>query len=82
MKITLFDKEIEIHNVTSLNEFNDKEFNITIDNNPYIIKGENLVLKEFYDNNTSIKITGEIYLIERKNKKQKDNKGFIKKLFS
>ena len=82
MKITLFDKEIEIHNVTSLNEFNDKEFNITIDNNPYIIKGENLVLKEFYDNNTSIKIIGEIYLIERKNKKQKDSKGFIKKLFS
>lgn len=82
MKITLLDNEIEIHNVTSLNEFNDKEFNVTIDNNPYLIKGENLVLKEFYDNNTIIKITGEIYSIERKNKKQKDNKGFIKKLFA
>lgn len=82
MKIIVLNNEIEIHNVTHLNEFNDKEFNITIDNNPYLIKGENLVLKDFYDNNTSIKITGEIYLIERKNKKAKDNKGFIKKLFS
>ncbi len=83
MKMILLDNELEIHNITLLKEFNDKEFYLEIDNTPYHIKGENLVLKEVYDNNASIKISGNIYSIERKNHKEtKEKKSFIKKLFA
>lgn len=82
MKIIILDNEIEIHNVTQLIEFNDNEFYISIDNNLYVIKGKGLILKEFYDNNTKLKISGEIDLFEKKIKKNKENKGFLKKLFA
>lgn len=83
MRIILLDNELEIHNITTLKEFNDKIFLLDIDNTPYEIKGNQLVLKEVYNNNSSIKITGSIYSIEKKNHKEaKDKKSFIKKLFA
>ena len=83
MKITLTSNELEISDITQINSFNDKEFILEIDNTGYIIKGDNLILKEVYNNNTSIKILGNIFLIEKKNHKEnKDKKNFVKKLFS
>ena len=79
----LTDNELEIHNVSNLKEFNDTQFQLEIDNTPYSIHGKGLSLKEVFNNNTSIKITGSVYSIERKNHKEnKDKKGFIKKLFA
>ena len=81
MRMILTDTELEIHNITTLREFNDKCFLLEIDNSLYEIKGEALVLKEVSNNNTSIKITGSIYCIGKKNHKEsKDKKGFLKKL--
>ncbi len=83
MRIILLDNELEVNNITTLKEFNDKIFLLEIDNTPYEIKGNNLILKEVYNNNTSIKITGSIYSIEKKNHKDtKEKKSFIKKLFA
>lgn len=81
MKIILTDNELELHNVTLLNEFNDKEFSLEIESIPYLIKGVNLVLNNVYDNNQTIKITGKINSIEiLKNKDKNEKKGFIKRL--
>lgn len=83
MKLLLTDNELEINNITSLNEFNDKVFILEIDDTPYEIKGDNLVLKEVTNNNSTIKITGSIFSISRKNHKEtKEHKGFLKKLFA
>lgn len=81
MKIILTDNELELHNVTLLKEFNDKEFSLEIESIPYLIKGVNLVLNNVYDNNQTIKITGKINSIEiLKNKDNNEKKGFIKRL--
>ena len=81
MKIILTDNELELHNVTLLKEFNDKEFSLEIESIPYLIKGINLVLNNVYDNNQTIKITGKINSIEILNNKDKnEKKGFIKRL--
>lgn len=78
----IYDNEAIINNITSLKEFNDKMFNISINNEDYIIKGINLELKEVNNENTTIKISGTILAFEKgKHKKEKD-KSFIKKLFS
>ena len=81
MKIILTDNELELHNVTLLKEFNDKEFSLEIESIPYLIKGINLVLNNVYDNNQTIKITGKINSIEiLKNTDKNEKKGFIKRL--
>lgn len=81
MKIILTDNELELHNVTLLKEFNDKEFSLEIESIPYLIKGVNLVLNNVYDNNQTIKITGKINSIEiLKNKDKNEKKSFIKRL--
>lgn len=83
MKLLLTENELEINNITNLNEFNERLFVLEIDNTPYEIKGLGLVLKEVTNNNSTIKITGTIYSISRKNHKEaKENKGFLKKLFA
>lgn len=83
MRLILTDNELEIHNITNLKEFNDKLFTLEIDGVFYEIKGEGLVLKEVFNNNTSIKITGTISAIGKKNHKEnKEKKSFIKKLLA
>lgn len=82
MKLILLDNELEINDVTELKEFSEKLFILEINKELYEIKGEELSLKEVNNNKTNIKITGNIYCIEKKNHKQtKDKKSFIKKLF-
>lgn len=78
----LYSNKAEINNITSLKEFNTTFFTLEIDNQPYIIKGEGLELKEVSNNNSSIIITGVINLIEKKNYVKVKNKSFIKRLFS
>lgn len=83
MRLILTDNELEIHNITNLKEFNDKIFALEIDGDFYEIKGDGLVLKEVFNNNSSIKITGTIYSIGKKNHKEnKEKKSFIKKLLA
>lgn len=82
MKMILSENELEINNVTNLKEFNEQKFILTIDTTLYEIKGDGLELKEVY-NNTSLKISGNIYSIEKKDHKENaEKKSFLKRLFS
>lgn len=83
MKMILSENELEINNVTNLKEFNEQKFILTIDTTPYEIKGDGLELKEVYNNNTSLKISGNIYSIEKKDHRENaEKKSFLKRLFS
>lgn len=83
MKMILSENELEINNVTNLKEFNEQKFILTIDTTLYEIKGDGLELKEVYNNNTSLKISGNIYSIEKKDHKENaQKKSFLKRLFS
>lgn len=83
MKMILSENELEINNVTNLKEFNKQKFILTIDTTLYEIKGDGLELKEVYNNNTSLKISGNIYSIEKKDHKENaEKKSFLKRLFS
>ncbi|HIT43419.1 TPA: YabP/YqfC family sporulation protein [Candidatus Avacholeplasma faecigallinarum] len=83
MKMILSENELEINNVTNLKEFNEQKFILTIDTTLYEIKGDGLELKEVYNNNTSLKISGNIYSIEKKDHKENaEKKSFLKRLFS
>lgn len=83
MKMILSENELEINNVTNLKEFNEQKFILTIDTTLYEIKGNGLELKEVYNNNTSLKISGNIYSIEKKDHKENaEKKSFLKRLFS
>jgi hypothetical protein len=79
--ITLFESEIHINNITQLKEFSENAFNIEINGFLYEIKGSKLLLKEVYNDNKSIKITGEIYGINKKIHPKIKEKSFFKKLF-
>lgn len=82
MKLILTDNELQINDITDIKEFNEQSFLLEIKNELYEIKGENLSLGEMNNNKTNIIITGNIYLIEKKNHKSKKEKNsFIKKLF-
>ena len=83
MKMILSENELEINNVTNLKEFNEQKFILTIDTTLYEIKGDGLELKEVYNNNTSLKISGNIYSIEKKDHRENaEKKSFLKRLFS
>lgn len=83
MKMILSENELEINNVTNLKEFNEQKFILTVDTTLYEIKGDGLELKEVYNNNTSLKISGNIYSIEKKDHKENaEKKSFLKRLFS
>ena len=83
MKMILSENELEINNNINLNEFNEQKFILTIDTTLYEIKGDGLELKEVYNNNTSLKISGNIYSIEKKDHKENaQKKSFLKRLFS
>lgn len=78
----IYDNEATINNISSIKEFNDKIFTISINNEDYLIKGIGLELKEVNNENTTIKISGTILSFEKgKHKKEKD-KSFLKKLFN
>jgi hypothetical protein len=77
----IFDNEIHINNITQLKEFSEAVFNIEINNNLYEVKGNKLLLKEVSNDNKTIKITGEIYSINKKNHSKEKDKSFFKKLF-
>jgi hypothetical protein len=79
--IIIFDNEIHINNITQLKEFSETSFNIEINNTLYGIKGVKLLLKEVYNDNKSIKISGEIIEINKINHPKEKEKSFFKKLF-
>ena len=64
-----------------LKEFSETIFIIEINNTLYEIKGNQLLLKEVFNENKSVKITGEVYSISKKNHIKTKEKNFIKKLF-
>ena len=80
--IVIKDNELEINNITQLKEFNEESFEIEINDKLYEIKGTNLLLKDVYNENKSIRISGVVYSIIQKNHKASDSKSFFKKLFS
>jgi hypothetical protein len=80
--IIIKENELEINNITQLKEFNEESFEIEINDKHYEIKGSNLLLKDVYNENKSIKISGIVYSIILKNHKSTNSKTFIKKLFS
>lgn len=79
---TIYDDSILINNITEIKEFSETIFIIRVSDILYHIIGENLVLKEVSNDNKSIKITGKINSLEKKDKVIKKNKGFLKKLFA
>lgn len=78
---TIYDDQIVINNISEIKEFSDKLFIIKINDDPYEITGENLVLKEVSNDNKTIKITGKVNSVDKKNKQVKKNKSFLKRLF-
>ena len=79
---SIYNDYIIIDNVTLIKEFSEKLFRINIDDIPYEILGENLILHEVTNDNKTIKITGTFISIKVENNKPKQNSSFIKKLFS
>lgn len=79
---TIYDDQIIINNITEIKEFSDQIFIIKVNDIPYQITGNDLVLKEVSNDNKTIKITGTINSVDKKNIQVKKNKGFIKKLFA
>ena len=77
----ILENEIQINNITQLKEFSETSFNIEINNMLYEIKGTKLSLKEVFNENKSIKLSGEIYQITKKNHPKEKEKNFFKKLF-
>ena len=71
--IIIYNNLIEINNITSLKEFNSSIFTIEINNELYLICGSDLELKNISSDNTSIKISGIINSIEKKNFKKPSN---------
>ena len=78
----IYQNEIIINNITTIKEFSDKLFLLQINNDSYEIKGENLILKEVTNDNTTIKITGIINQLSKTNTVKEKNKNIIKKIFS
>lgn len=79
---TIFDDQIIVNNITEIKEFSETLFILRVNDTPYEITGTNLLLKEVSNDNKTIKITGTINSLEKKNIQIKKNKSFIKKLFA
>lgn len=79
---TIYDDQVIVNNITEIKEFSEHIFIIRVNDIPYEITGSNLVLKEVSNDNKTIKITGVLNSLEKKNVQIKKNKGFIKKLFA
>lgn len=80
--IILYPNEIQINNITQIKDFNDDVFNVIINDELFEIKGNNLVLKEVFNDNKSITVIGTVYMISKSNEKKKEKKSFIKKLLA
>lgn len=78
----VYEDYILINNVTEIKEFSDKLFTLKINNTFYKITGVDLILEEASTDNKTLKITGNIEVIEKKDKQTKKEKGFFKKLFA
>lgn len=79
---TIYEDQVIVNNITEIKEFSEHIFIIRVNDIPYEITGSNLVLKEVSNDNKTIKITGVLNSLEKKNVQIKKNKGFIKKLFA
>lgn len=79
---TIYDDGIIVNNITEIKEFSETIFLIRVNDIPYEITGTSLVLKEVSNDNKTIKITGTVNSLEKKNVQVKKNKSFIKKLFA
>lgn len=79
---TIYEDGILINNVTEIKEFSETFFLIKIQDILYHITGENLVLKEVSNDNRTLKISGIIHSLEKKDKVIKKNKSFLKRLFA
>lgn len=79
---TIFDNEIIVNNITEIKEFSETNFVLKVNDIPYLITGTNLLLKEVSNDNKTIKITGTLNSLEKKNVQVKKNKSFIRKLFA
>lgn len=79
---SIYDDYLIIDNITSIKEFSDKLFRININDIPYEILGEELILQEVTNDNKTIKIYGKFTSIRLEHNKPKEKTHFIKKLFS
>ena len=79
---TIYDDQIIVNNITEIKEFSETIFVIKVNDIPYEITGVNLVLKEVSNDNKTIKITGTLNSLEKKNVQAKKNKSFLRKLFA
>lgn len=79
--ILIADNYIIINNITNLIEFNSEEFIVEINKEAYQIKGTDLSLDNTLKTD-SIKITGNINSIMKKNVANKKKESFIKRLFA
>ncbi|MDE7263184.1 MAG: hypothetical protein K2N64_00805 [Anaeroplasmataceae bacterium] len=79
---TIYDDHMIVNNITEIKEFSETVFILRVLDIPYEITGTNLVLKEVSNDNKTIKITGIVNSLEKKNIQVKKNKSFIKKLFA
>lgn len=79
--ILIADNYLIINNITNLIEFNSEEFIVEINNEAYQIKGNDLSLDNTLKTD-SIKITGNINSIMKKNVVNKKKESFIKRLFA
>lgn len=79
--ILIADNYLIINNITNLIEFNSEEFIVEINNEAYQIKGSDLSLDNTLKTD-SIKITGNINSIVKKNVANKKKESFIKRLFA
>lgn len=79
---TIYDDGITVNNITEIKEFSETIFLIRVNDIPYEITGTSLVLKEVSNDNKTIKITGTVNSLEKKNIQVKKNKSFLKRLFA
>lgn len=79
---TIYDDQIIVNNITEIKEFSETVFIIRVNDTPYEITGTNLALKEVSNDNKTIKITGTLNSLEKKNVQVKKNKSFLRKLFA
>ncbi len=82
VNFTIYDDQIIVNNITEIKEFSETIFIIRVNDIPYEITGNNLVLKEVSNDNKTIKITGTLNSLEKKNVQVKKNKSFLRKLFA
>ena len=79
---SIYDDYLIIDNITLIKEFSDTLFKVNINDIPYEITGENLVLTDVTNDNKTIKISGNFISVRLEKNQPKEKTNFIKKLFS